>query len=74
MTLVKEKAIEIIRRMPEDNMEYVFNILQNLEAMSMDREENKERARTALSEILSMEKRLPDHYDSEKNLGHDKGH
>lgn len=69
MTLVKEKAIEIIRRIPEDNMVYVVNILQNLEAMSMDREENKERARTALSEILSMEKSLPDHYDSEKELG-----
>ena len=68
MTLMKEKAVEMIRRMPEDNMTYVINILQNLEAMSIDRNEDKERAQNALAEILSMEKRLPDDFDSEKEL------
>ena len=68
MTLMKEKAIEMIRRMPEDNMTYVINILQNLEAMSIDRNEDKKRARNALAEILSMEKRLPDDFDPEKEL------
>lgn len=69
MTLMKEKAIELIRRMPEDNMTYVINILQNLEAMSIDRNEDKKRARNALAEILSMEKRLPDDFDPKKELG-----
>jgi len=50
MTLMKEKAVEMIRRMPEDNMTYVINILQNLEAMSIDRNEDKKRARNALAE------------------------
>ena len=68
MTLIKEKAVEMIRRMPEDNMTYVINILQNLEAMSIDRNEDKERAQNALAEILSMEKRLSDDFDSEKEL------
>ena len=68
MTLMKAKAVEMIRRMPEDNMAYVINILQNLEAMSKDRDEDKKRAGTALSEILSMEKRLPDDFDPEKEL------
>ena len=73
MTLMKEKAVEMIRRMPEDNMTYVINILQNLEAahgqaMSIDRNEDKKRARNALAEILSMEKRLPDDFDPEKEL------
>ncbi len=68
MIMMKEKAVEMIRRMPEDNMVYVINILQNLEAMSKDRNEDKRRARTALSEILSMEKRLPDDFDPEKEL------
>lgn len=68
MTLMKEKAVEMIRRMPEDNMTYVINILQNLEAMSIDRNEDKERAQNALAEILSMEKRLPDDFDPEKEL------
>ena len=68
MTLMKDKAVEMIRRMPEDNMTYVINILQNLEAMSIDRNEDKERAQNALAEILSMEKRLSDDFDSEKEL------
>ena len=68
MTLMKEKAVEMIRRMPEDNMAYVINILQNLEAMYKNRDEDKKRARIALSEVLSMEKRLPDDFDPEKSL------
>lgn len=68
MTLMKEKAVEMIRRMPEDNMTYVINILQNLEAMSIDRNEDKKRAKNALAEILGMEKRLPDGFDPEKEL------
>ena len=68
MTLMKEKAVEMIRRMPEDNMTYVINILQNLEAMSIDRNEDKEREKSALAEILSMEKRLPDDFDPKKEL------
>ena len=43
-------------------MTYVINILQNLEAMSIDRNEDKKRAQNALAEILSMEKRLPDEF------------
>ena len=68
MTLMKEKAVEMIRRMPEDNMTYVVNILQNLEAMSVDRSEDKKKAQHAIAEILSMEKRLPDNFDPEKEL------
>lgn len=68
MTLMKEKAVEMIRRMPEDNMAYVINILQNLEAMSKDRDEDKKRAKVALFEILSMEKKLPDDFDPVKEL------
>lgn len=68
MTLMKEKAVEMIQRMPEDNMAYVINILQNLEAMSKGRDEDKKRAKAALLEILSMEKRLPDDFDPVKEL------
>lgn len=68
MTLMKEKAVEMIRHMPEDNMTYVINILQNLEAMSVDRSEDKKRVQNALVEILSMEKRLPDDFDPKKEL------
>ena len=64
--MMKEKAVEIIRRMPEDNMTYVINILQNLEAMSLDKDSDKQRAKAALMDILNMEKRLPDDIGPEK--------
>lgn len=68
MTGIKEKAVEMIRRMPEDNMLYVINILQNLEAMTSDKEKDRERAHTALANILSMEKRLPEDFDPAQEL------
>ena len=58
MTLIKEKAVEMIRRMPDDNMLYVVNILQSLEAMTIDKEKDKQKAKSALADILSMEKRV----------------
>ena len=68
MTLIKEKAVEMIRRMPDDNMLYVINILQSLEAMTIDKEKDKQKARSALADILSMEKRLPEDFDPQKEL------
>lgn len=68
MTLIKERAIKMIERMPEDNMLYVINILQNLEAMSADKEKDRQRARTALADILSMEKRLSEDFDPKREL------
>ena len=68
MTLMKEKAVEMIRRMPEDSMLYVINILQNLEAMVTEQKKGRQRAKEALANILNMEKRLPDDFDAEKEL------
>ena len=68
MTLVKERAIEMIQRMPEDDMLYVINILQNLEAMSIDKEKDRQRAKLALMDILNMEKKLPSDFDMKKEL------
>lgn len=67
MTLIKEKAVEMIRRMPEDHMIYVVNILQNLEAMSIEKGD-KQKAKEALTNILGMEKRLPEDFDLKKEL------
>ncbi len=68
MTLIKERAIKMIQRMPEDNMLYVINILQNLEAMSIDKRKDTKKAQMALTEILNMEKRLPEDFDLGKEL------
>lgn len=68
MTLMKEKAVEMIQRMPEDNMLYVINILQNLEKMLEDKEKRKRKAQSAFFAILNMEKRLPENFDPKKEL------
>ena len=54
MTRMKKMAVEVIRRMPEDKMAYVINILQNLEAMSIDKDSDKQRAKAALTDILNI--------------------
>jgi DNA helicase IV len=37
MTQVKERAVEIIQRIPEEKMPFVFNILQNIEGIAGER-------------------------------------
>lgn len=68
MTPIKERAIKMIQRMPEDDMLYVINILQNLEAMTADKEKDRQNAKRALTDIMNMEKRLPEDFDSRKEL------
>ena len=35
ITQIKKRAIEILERLPEEKMIYVFNILQNIEALCL---------------------------------------
>lgn len=46
----------------------MINILQNLEAMSADKEKDRQKAKRALTDIMNMEKRLPEDFDSRKEL------
>ncbi len=48
MTRIKEKVVEMIQRMPDDDMFYVINILQNLEEMTARKDTEKEQAMAAL--------------------------
>jgi len=68
MTLLKEKAVEMIRRMPDDNMYDVIKILQNLEAVSIEKKAERERAMEGLQNILKMEKRLPNDFNPQAEL------
>lgn len=68
VTMIKEKAVEMIQRMPDDNMLYVINILRNLEEMSANKEKDRGQAMAAFQDILAMEKRLPEDFDMEKEL------
>lgn len=68
MTQMKERAVEMIRRMPDDNMLYVVNILQNLEAMSVNKDTDKEQAMEAFQNLLKYRGRLPQDFDEDKEL------
>ncbi|MCH5345268.1 MAG: dihydrodipicolinate reductase [Acetatifactor sp.] len=68
MTQIKERAVEMIQRMPDDSMHYVINILKNLEEMTADKDADKEQAMTALQNILRFKGRLPQDFDEDKEL------
>jgi len=50
---MKERAVELIERIPDEKMFYVINILQNLEEMSSNRPADKKQAMEALQNVLS---------------------
>ena len=68
MTQMKERAVELIERIPDEKMFYVINILQNLEEMSSNRPADKKQAMEALQNVLKFSGRLPEDFDADKEL------
>ncbi len=68
MTVLKEKAFDMIQRIPDDNMFYVINILENLEAMSKNKKEEKTQAMAAFDDLLKLRNRLPADFDAKREL------
>lgn len=58
----------MIQRMPDDDMFYVINILQNLEEMTARKDTEKEQAMAAFQDILMYRGRLPEDFDADKEL------
>ncbi len=67
-TLMRERAIEIIGRMPDERMGQVVDILQVLEVTQKKRCDNRSRAQSALQRILSFPRRLPEDFDVDRAL------
>lgn len=68
MTQMKERAVELIERIPDEKMFYVINILQNLEEMSSNRPADKKQAMEGLQNVLKFSGRLPEDFDADKEL------
>ena len=68
MTRIKERAVEMIQRIPDDDMLYVINILQNLEEMATNKNTDSEQAMTAFQDIMKYRGRLPKDFDADKEL------
>ena len=67
MTQMKERAVELIERIPDEKMFYVINILQNLEEMSSNRPADKKQAMEALQNVLKFSGRLPEDLTQTRN-------
>ena len=68
MTQIKEKAVDLIRQMPEDHMFYVIDMLQNLKISIADRENEKKQAMAAFQNLQKFRGRLPENFDADKEL------
>ena len=51
MTQIKKRAVEIIQRIPDDDMVYVVNILENLE--SLIKRQNIDKEQTLQTDDIS---------------------
>lgn len=68
MTRIKERAVEMIQRIPDSDMFYVINILENLEEMTTSKDKDREQAMAAFQDILKYRGRLPKDFDADKEL------
>ncbi len=68
MTQMKEKAVELIERIPDEKMFYVINFLQNLEETSSNRPADKKQEMEVLQNVLKFSGRIPEDFDADKEL------
>ena len=68
MTRIKERAVEMIQRMPDDDMLYVINILQNLEEMTTKKDVDRKQAMAAYQDLMKYRGRLPEDFEADKKL------
>ena len=68
MTRIKERAVEMIQRMPDDDMLYVINILQNLEEMTTKKDVDRKQAMAAYQDLMKYRGRLPEDFEADKEL------
>lgn len=67
MTQIKEKAFEMIARLPDEKMKYVVNILENIEELSMADQKKKNKTE-AFETLLEFHKTLSNDFDDVKEL------
>ena len=69
MTRIREKTMEIIARLPEDKIIYVFNILQNIEAISANEPHfNEQTSQEALATLMKYQGTIKEGFDYKAEL------
>lgn len=69
VTQIRERAFEMLERLPDEKMIYVFNILQNIEALSADAEKNYyEQEEDAFDILMKYSRTLSENFDYKTEL------
>jgi hypothetical protein len=69
MTPIKEKALDIITRLPDDKVVYFYNILQNIEALSTSIDvQFADDSMAAFKRLIKYKGALPADFDFESEL------
>ena len=64
MTRIRAKTLEMLEKLPDEKIIYVFNILQNMEAFSQSREsQDSVSADDAFSTLMKYNGVLPEDFD-----------
>ena len=69
MTRIRAKTLEMLEKLPDEKIIYVFNILQNMEAFSQSREsQDSVSADDAFSTLMKYNGVLPEDFDYKAEL------
>lgn len=64
MTNIRERILKMLERLPDEKMVYIFNILQNIEALSMgDKTQDTEISRDAFETLMKYSGTLSEDFD-----------
>ncbi len=69
MTMLQEQAIDMIKKLPDDKIYYVVNILEGIEGLFMPKDgQRRERAQKAYQELQHYRKNSPVERDYKAEL------
>lgn len=69
MTKIREQTLKMLEKLPDEKMIYIFNILQNIEALSMSEETQRELATEgAFETLMKYSRTLPENFDYKAEL------
>ena len=68
MTQMKERAVNIIRRLPDDKVIFVVNILEGLEVLCINQEDNKTVSQLAYQDLQKYRKEGAGETDGKEEL------
>lgn len=69
MTEIREKTMKMLEKLPDDKMIYVFNILQNIEALAAEKDtSDMEERRNAFKTLMQYSGTLPAEFDYKAEL------